>query len=368
MPKISVIVPCYNVAPYVGRCLDSLINQTLGDIEIICIDDKSTDNTLEILQEYAKSDDRIVVIAQKVNWGVSVARNSGLDIAKGEYIGFVDPDDYVDLDFYERLYNAATQHQADIAKTSLITVNINGIHTASRLNTAVRQDKLNFQYEFVTAIYKRDFINKYNLRFLPSVSLGEDVNWLLKTVHLANKIAVIDETSYRYLRREDSACSQFVNRSKIEKVCIASANLLQWTNEQPDISKTDYMNILRAVYNLLTNNIARATTQDKELIGQYIVDAYKNTRYKKDVLKKNFKSYTRAAIILGQIDKIIKTLSYKHKRYKLFGVLPVAKVLHAPKQEYKIILFDAITLFKCVRGQYKDDFYVCGIKVLKVTH
>lgn len=113
-PKISVIIPVYNVEPYLRQCLDSVVNQTLKDIEIICIDDCSTDNSLEILKEYAQKDGRIVLIHMEVNQGAYVARNKGLEVASGEYIGFVDPDDYIELNTYEVSYNTARQNDADI--------------------------------------------------------------------------------------------------------------------------------------------------------------------------------------------------------------------------------------------------------------
>lgn len=95
-PKVSIIVPVYNVEKYLAKCLDSLVNQTLKDIEIICINDGSTDNSLEILNTYAQKDSRITIIDKK-NEGVSAARNTGLNISKGEYIMFVDSDDYLEL-------------------------------------------------------------------------------------------------------------------------------------------------------------------------------------------------------------------------------------------------------------------------------
>jgi len=119
IPNVSIIVPIYNVEPYLHRCLDSLVNQTLKDIEIICINDCSPDNSLDILKEYAEKDERINIINFEKNQGVSVARNTGIEIAKGEYIGFVDSDDYVDLDFYEKLYKKARETDADMVKASL---------------------------------------------------------------------------------------------------------------------------------------------------------------------------------------------------------------------------------------------------------
>ena len=102
--KVSVIVPVYNCEKYLKKCLDSLVNQTLKDIEIICVNDGSTDNSGRILEEY--TDSRIKIIT-KENGGLSSARNAGIAVAKGEYLGFVDSDDWVDLDFYEKLYNTA---------------------------------------------------------------------------------------------------------------------------------------------------------------------------------------------------------------------------------------------------------------------
>ena len=119
MELVSIIVPVYNCAQFLNRCMDSLVNQTLKDIEIICINDGSTDNSPEILQEYAAKDSRIKII-NKENGGLSSARNRGLAAAQGEYLGFVDSDDWVDLDFFEKLYNAAKKYDTDIATGGII--------------------------------------------------------------------------------------------------------------------------------------------------------------------------------------------------------------------------------------------------------
>lgn len=114
MVKISVIVPVYNNDKYLRKCLQSIVSQTFTDIEIICINDGSTDNSLEILKDFARLDNRIIIIDGE-NKGVSCARNAGLAVANGEYAGFVDSDDWIDADFYEKLYTAAKKHNADIA-------------------------------------------------------------------------------------------------------------------------------------------------------------------------------------------------------------------------------------------------------------
>ena len=101
MIKVSVIMPVYNVEKYLHQCMDSLVQQTLTDIEIICVDDGSTDNSLAILQEYAQRDSRIIVLQQK-NSGAGVARNTGMKIVKGEYLAIVDSDDFFELDMLEK--------------------------------------------------------------------------------------------------------------------------------------------------------------------------------------------------------------------------------------------------------------------------
>lgn len=118
-PKVSIIIPVYNTEKYLSRCLNSLVKQTLHDIEIICINDGSEDNSLSILENYASSDERIVLIDQK-NQGQSVARNRGIEIARGKYIGFVDSDDWVDDNYFEKLYCAAENNNCDIAVAGII--------------------------------------------------------------------------------------------------------------------------------------------------------------------------------------------------------------------------------------------------------
>ena len=113
MPKVSIIVPVYNVEKYLCQCLESLVHQTLTDIEIICVNDGSTDNSLGILNKYAQLDSRIKVFSQK-NQGVSSARNLGLEKVNGEYITFVDSDDWIELNACEILYNTAQERNTDI--------------------------------------------------------------------------------------------------------------------------------------------------------------------------------------------------------------------------------------------------------------
>ena len=118
-PKVSVIIPIYNQEKYLRECLETVLLQNLQEIEVICVNDGSTDESLSILKEYAKRDDRIVVVSQE-NKGVSAARNVGIEIAKGEYISFIDSDDWVAPNFIEKLYETAVKNNADISACGII--------------------------------------------------------------------------------------------------------------------------------------------------------------------------------------------------------------------------------------------------------
>lgn len=152
MVKVSIIVPVYNCSKFLRRCLDSLINQTLTDIEIICINDGSTDNSEEIIKSY--KDERIKLIS-KHSEGPSIARNIGIEQSKGEYVGFVDSDDWVDKNFFEKLYFTAQKYNADIATAGII-----------RLHKFNKKTYLKFNKE----TYTTDFQEKIILCDLPDKS------------------------------------------------------------------------------------------------------------------------------------------------------------------------------------------------------
>ena len=124
-PKISVIIPVYNTAKYLSKCLDSILNQTLKEIEVIVVNDGSKDNSQELIDAYKEKDGRIVSI-QKENGGLSDARNVGIDVANGEFIAFVDSDDYIDLSMFEMMYGLSQKHQAEIVLCDLVKVDENG--------------------------------------------------------------------------------------------------------------------------------------------------------------------------------------------------------------------------------------------------
>lgn len=230
MPKVSIIIPIYNVKPYLRKCLDSVINQTLENIEIICVNDCSPDNSLAIVKEYAKNDDRIKIIDFKKNQGVSIARNKGLDIAQGEYIGFMDADDYVDLDFYEKLYNIAKSENSDIAKAMRFEIDILGQKKLQELNSQISLNKFNFTYQWTTAIYKNEVIQSNKIRFPLNLQHTEDIVFLTHCLIKANKISLIGNTHYYYCRHANSLNSEEKKQEHLPSsilACVEILNLVQ---------------------------------------------------------------------------------------------------------------------------------------------
>jgi glycosyltransferase involved in cell wall biosynthesis len=216
MPKISVFIPVYNAEEYLRRCLGSVVNQTLEDIEIICVDDKSTDGSLKILREYEAKDKRFRIIAKEKNGGESVARNTALALAKGEYVGSVDNDDELDLDFFEKLYALAKETGADIAKGKMHEIDYSGKSAVDNsLNEKINfKGKLYFWSQWWTAIYRNEMIRENKIEF-QNVILGGDLVFLNRAVLAANKVVATDCVQYNYFRREDSGDSKELSHEKI---------------------------------------------------------------------------------------------------------------------------------------------------------
>ena len=209
--KISVIVPFYNTDEYFKKCLDSLVNQTLKELEIILVDDGSTDNSLAIAKDYQQKDKRIKIVEQE-NKKQGAARNKGMENATGEYIGFVDSDDWVDLDYFEKLYNSAKKYNSDIALGT--NVRIGNGRTKKRLN--IKEEKLytsledkfdvcnQFNNECPTnKIYKTTFLKENNIAW-PEGVFCEDKIFTVKAVYYANSIVSVANINYYYFRNPNS--------------------------------------------------------------------------------------------------------------------------------------------------------------------
>ena len=216
--KVSVIVPIYNAEIYIDKCIQSIINQTLKDIEIILVDDGSTDKSVEISNKYAENDKRIKVIKQK-NKGASSARNYGISVATGDFITFVDSDDFIEIDMLEVLYNAAIDNKCDVILSGIKIVKDSNIEyeftTDSKIYTKQEVFKLfYFDKEPFSPNYacgkliKRSVCNK--VKFREDIFLMEDTLFSVELfMNCSNNIMYIDRHLYNYVQRMGSESKHF---------------------------------------------------------------------------------------------------------------------------------------------------------------
>lgn len=223
--KVSVIIPVYNAELYIAKCIESLLNQTIQDCEFIFVNDGSTDRSQSIIERYKSKDSRIILINQP-NQGVSAARNKGLHRAVGEYIGFVDSDDYVDQEMFETMYSAAAAKQLDAIVTNLeleldgtkqwITFPFSTYQVLDR--SYIQQHILKYMLssdDFNTVmnkLYRRQFIQKHNFVFPEHMALGEDGWFNMMVMGQASAVQYLDYCGYHYCEVAGSATHDIANK------------------------------------------------------------------------------------------------------------------------------------------------------------
>ncbi|MBO5321624.1 MAG: glycosyltransferase family 2 protein [Clostridia bacterium] len=231
MPKVSIIVPIYKVESYLKRCVDSLRNQTLKDIEIILVDDGSPDNCPQMCDEFAKQDHRIKVV-HKQNGGLSSARNAGIDISTGEYLGYIDSDDYAEPYMFEKLYNCAVANKVDFVMADYYRVS-NGQKKEKSLDIRegfyTKEDIVKEIYPMLimresigfgpllsvwNCLYKADFIKNNNLYFDEEVKWSEDCIYSAILGYLANSFYYLKgECVYNYIQNSGSISTTYQHRA-----------------------------------------------------------------------------------------------------------------------------------------------------------
>ena len=211
MPKISVVIPIYNAQKYLRRCLDSVLNQTFADFEVICVNDGSADGSKKILDEYAIRDERFIIINKK-NAGVSAARNDGIKRARGKYIHFMDADDFIDSNYYEKMFYAAQNTDADIVCSGFVT-DTKYTHDIKYKKEFIKYGiygKLRWTYALTDGyvwryLFKTEFIKKNKLLFDKKMISQEDAIFVLNVIANANAIAFVPNVFYHYMFNAMSA-------------------------------------------------------------------------------------------------------------------------------------------------------------------
>ncbi|MCR2822025.1 glycosyltransferase family 2 protein [Lederbergia panacisoli] len=243
-PIISIIVPVYNVQSYLPRCINSILDQTFSDFELLLINDGSTDNSGNICDEYSKKDSRIIVI-HKENGGVSSARNVGIDAAKGEYLAFIDSDDFIHQKMYEILYQIASNYSSDVVVCDFLKVqnenvslhnagyNIKHFTNIQALNELYTNNYKNAQkWVFLwNKLYKRNLFN--DVKF-PDGKIYEDELVAHKILYSCQILTYIDMPFYYYLQRSGSYIGSKFSRKKFDRIyaLIDRVNYFKMINQQ----------------------------------------------------------------------------------------------------------------------------------------
>ena len=216
-PKISVVVPVYNASQYLPKCIESILSQSFQDFQLILVNDGSTDDSLDICKKYEKFDDRIIVMSQ-TNGGVSKARNRGLDFAKGEWITFVDADDYFLDDALSTLYERAMQTGTDLVLANALKLKDGKSSKLHRLKNEVLPNAIMSIKHFALwgYLFNADIIRKQQLRFIDGLAYSEDRIFIYQMARYCKTIAFCNKPVYVYRINETSACS---SQDGVRKAC-----------------------------------------------------------------------------------------------------------------------------------------------------
>lgn len=292
---ISIIVPIYNTEKYLSKCIESILNQTLVNLEIILVNDGSTDNSGLICDEYSTKDRRIKVI-HKENGGASSARNIGLDVARGDYIGFVDSDDWIENNMYEILYNNSINGDYDISVCGVD----NGSHTDNKNFKIITYDKQEFCMEMFMGksfegyspnkLFKKSLFNR--IRFKEDIDVLEDLLLIYEMISLPIDMKMIYDTRklYHYINREDSILNQGFSKKSYTRI--------EAFRQMYESSISNYPEVSNYLFNrYIDENISEANRYVRSNYSEdkYILEIRKN-------IKENYKNI-----------KKIENLSIKRK-------------------------------------------------------
>lgn len=300
MVKVSIIVPIYNVEKYLDRCMSSLLNQTLKDIEIIMVDDESPDNCPQMCDDYAKKDRRIKVVHKK-NGGLGFARNSGLEIATGEYVAFVDSDDFVDVEMYEKLYSIASTNDSDIvfcgfnsfengqivegksevkSLTTYKNKNCEGVLLGMVNNCGDKKSIVKYEMSVWHGIYKHQVMLDNGISFCSERKfISEDIIFHIDFIKHCQVISFIPDRFYYYCYNEESLTKTY-RKERLGRHLILFDEIkrrILANNYSFDISKVSNLFLLKLRYDftiigsygfslLVVRNHVRDLVNDKRLI------------------------------------------------------------------------------------------------------
>ncbi len=230
MPKVSVVVPIYNVEKYIKKCLDSLVNQTLQEIQIILVNDGSTDESGNIAKEYASKYTNKIIYLEKENGGLSDARNFGMRYTEGEYIAFLDSDDYVENTMYEEMYNKALQENSDYVECDFLWEYPDKVKKDKRIPYSNKKEMLtNVRVVAWNKLIKREILEKNNISF-PKGLRYEDIEFTYKLIPYLNKTSYVNKEFVHYVQRNNSIAN--VQNERTAEIFTIFDNIIKYYQEK----------------------------------------------------------------------------------------------------------------------------------------
>ena len=341
MIKVSVVLPIYNVEKYLGKCIDSVINQTLKDIEIICVNDCSTDNSENVIKEYMKKDSRIKLINHNENQGLGFARNTGFNNSNADYVSFIDSDDFVSNDYIEHLYNTAVKNNSDIVFTdNIYTVNENKGYIKPYYHNRLEKWKKEYkdicfegisyfnvntpekentpEYPLVVAwnkLYKKEFLKDKKLLY-SQVRIAEDVDMFYRILANTPKMYYNHNAKYYYLQRSTSLAGNVSHTSKIPIAILeVFSNVFNYykENKKELLIECNYYNFLSLMH---TFNNYKADNKDEfykkchDLMKELDVEIDRNKHAFMAYSCYIMKTYDDYNIYLEKVESIKKKVFY----------------------------------------------------------
>lgn len=312
--KVSAIVPVYNTEKFLEKCIRSIMSQTLKEIEIICINDGSTDNSLEILKKLQKEDNRIIIIDKK-NEGVSKARNIGIERARGEFLSFIDSDDWIEKEYYEICYKELIRTNSDIIITDFFSEKFNGTELVYKKDIVGMENIKKIEYieaiilvNVVGALWnkiiRKKILEKNNIRFQEGLMVGEDIYFLIQISNVADKIIKLNKAFLHYVQHDN-------NTIKIKKI--------------------EYMYNFYEVYSRLTKELFGKISERKIITG-YIVIVSGIVLKNKKILEEKNEYYLK-----DYLNKILQVKLKLIKSIKLKVFIEILKIVNK-KEMFRVLL------------------------------
>lgn len=294
-PEISVIVPVHNTEKYLAECLDSILNQTFTDIEVICIDDKSDDSSLDILREYEQKDSRIRVFKNEINKGLGYTRNLGIELAEGKYINFVDSDDYIPPHAYEKLYEYIELNDTDFVVGNVSQFNENLIWKEFLFKTIFENipesipkthisKNISLVYDTISVnkIIRRSFLKKYEIRFPEDGLLYEDIPFSMKLHCFSSSISILNEEIYFWrVRADSSSITQQVDQRQMKnfndriKIIKMIENIMDENDVSNNIRYLEYFKWLEHDLKLFIRQINEYSIENQNIIIDEVIQILK---------------------------------------------------------------------------------------------